>query len=80
MSPISAFRSIVSAYSQIQKESTSSIPPKQNPRIRAERQFGEVITSRTLLQDLRKKAEAKASKVSKQKNAQQSRRSTRQKS
>ncbi|CAF4603503.1 unnamed protein product [Rotaria sp. Silwood2] len=64
---------------QSSRANTSSVPPKQNPRIRAERQFGEVITSGTLLQDLRKKAEAKASKVSKQKNVQQSSRSTRQK-
>jgi hypothetical protein len=39
-----------------------------------------VITSGTLLQDLRKKAEAKASKLSKQKGAQQSQHSTKKKS
>jgi hypothetical protein len=76
MSPSSAFRSIVSTYSQNRNNSISPVPPKSNSRIRVERQFGEVITSGTLLNDLRKKAEAKATKLSKQKGAQTSKRST----
>jgi hypothetical protein len=76
MSPSSAYRSIISTYSQNQNDLISPVTPKRNSRVRPERQFGEVITSGTLVQDLREKAKAKANKLSKQTSAQQPQRST----
>ncbi|CAF3584611.1 unnamed protein product, partial [Rotaria sp. Silwood2] len=47
-------------------------PSKSNSRIPIELKFGEVITSGTLIHKLREKAEAKATKSSKNKAQQQS--------
>lgn len=80
LSPVSAVRSIVSSYSKNKNDIASPAPSKTNSRVRAERRFGEVITSGTLLQELREKANAKKKKLSKQAGAQQSQRSTKKKS
>ena len=59
------------AYSQNQNDAVPPAPPKTKSRIRTERQYGEVLTSGTLLNELREKAEAKATETSKNKVAQQ---------
>ena len=76
MSPLSAAPSIISIYLRNKNDAIPSILSKPNSRIRAERHYGEVATSGTLHQDLRIKADAKVNKLSKQKGAQQSQRST----
>ena len=52
LSPLSAARSTISICSRNKNDAIPSILPKPNSRIRAERHYGEVITSGILLQDL----------------------------
>ncbi|CAF4785639.1 unnamed protein product, partial [Rotaria sp. Silwood2] len=79
LSPSLAVRRIISAYSQNQNDAVPPAPPKTNSRIRIERQHGEVLTSGTLLNELREKAVAKATKTSKNKVAQQTQSSAKKK-
>ncbi|CAF1491322.1 unnamed protein product, partial [Adineta steineri] len=63
MSPQAAAKSIITTYSKDKTiPSSSSQPIKTNSRIRVQRKYGEVITEGTLLDELKKKANAKKSK------------------
>ena len=71
LSPSLVVRRIISAYSQNQNDAVPPAPPKTKSSIRIECQYGEVLKCSTLLNELREKAEAKATKTSKNKVAQQ---------
>ena len=66
-SPRAAVRSIINTYQQTLNLSTQTAPSKTNSRLRIERQFGEDITSGTLLEELKRKAEAKQNQEQKSK-------------
>ncbi|CAF4175096.1 unnamed protein product, partial [Adineta steineri] len=64
MSPQAAAKSIITTYSKDKTipSSSSTQPIKTNSRIRVQRKYGEVITEGTLLDELKKKANAKKNK------------------
>ncbi|CAF1501242.1 unnamed protein product, partial [Adineta steineri] len=64
MSPQAAAKSIITTYSKDKTipSSSSTQPIKTNSRIRVQRKYGEVITEGTLLDELKKKANAKKTK------------------
>ena len=76
MSPSSAVRSIMSSYTKDQNTPPPSTTTKATSRVRTQRKFGEVITSGTLLDELKEKAEMKKTKELKYKKHSQSRRSS----
>ena len=76
MSPSSAVRSIMSSYTKDENTPPSSTTTKTTSRVRAQRKFGEVITSGTLLDELKEKAEMKKIKELKRKKHSQSRKSS----
>ena len=76
MSPVSAARSIMSSIVANHNAPASSTATTTKSRARTQRKFGEVITSGTLLDELKEKAETKKIKELKQKKHSQSQRSS----
>lgn len=76
VNPSTAVKSIFSSYSQQLSNATPTQPSKRKSRIRAERQFGEVITSGNLLEELKQKAQAKKNKEILQQNKKRRHRSS----
>ena len=62
MSPSTAAQSILSFYSQQLNNSTPAQLTKRSSRVRSKRKFGEVITNGSLLEELKKKDQAKKCK------------------
>lgn len=58
-SPRAAVRSIITNYQHTLNQTKPAAPVRTSSRVRVERQFGEDITDGTLLEELKRKAEAK---------------------